>query len=134
MPPFARLVRVGQAAGAAEIRLVWLEDFLRHHLAAFFHGYHVEAAYPFRVIRDADFEVREIEAGDLLERVQTGLKMRRFGGAVALEVDNQMPDDLCDLLTSNLEVSSEDVYRGAGPLGLSDLMELLGSRPARSQG
>ena len=49
-----------------------------------FPGMEVVAAYPFRVLRDADFEIQVDEAGDLLATVEQGLRERRFGSVVTL--------------------------------------------------
>ncbi len=124
-PSFPRLVRVGSGR-ARNVRFVWLEDLIREHLNALFPELTIEEAHPFRVLRDADFEIREIEAGDLLEWVRAGLQQRRFGEAVALQVDQAMSPEMVDLLSSNLGILEEDVYRLTSPLGLNDLFELHG--------
>jgi polyphosphate kinase len=86
----------------------------------------IEGHYFFRITRDADLELRDLEADDLMEALQAGLRKRRLGGEVVrLEVANEMPDDMVRLLMEGLDVESEDVYRINGPLGLDDLMSLL---------
>ena len=86
----------------------------------------IEGHYFFRITRDADLELRDLEADDLMEALQAGLRKRRMGGEVVrLEVANEMPDDMVRLLMEGLDVESEDVYRINGPLGLDDLMSLL---------
>ena len=52
------------------------------------------------------------------------MQERRFGSPVRLEIANDMPDAIRDILMSNLELSPLDVYRVDGPLNLADLMEL----------
>ncbi|MFI5266141.1 MAG: polyphosphate kinase 1 [Chloroflexota bacterium] len=124
VPPFPRLLPVRERALGGQ-RFAWLEDVLSHHLDMLFPELTIDESYPFRVLRDADFEVREIEAGDLLERVRAGLQLRRFGEAVALQVDERMPDELRALLAQHLDLTNEDVYPLSGRLGLTDLMQLL---------
>jgi polyphosphate kinase len=86
----------------------------------------IEGHYFFRITRDADLELRDLEADDLMEALQAGLRKRRMGGEVVrLEVANEMPDDMVRLLMEGLDVESEDLYRINGPLGLDDLMSLL---------
>jgi polyphosphate kinase len=123
VPPFPRLTAV-PGRSTRRTRFVWLEDLLAEHLDVLFPELEIAEVYAFRVLRDADFEVREIEAGDLLERVRAGLQLRRFGEAVALQVDDRMPDELCSLLASHLDLAPEDVYPVHGRLGLADLMQL----------
>ena len=124
VPPFPRLLPVRERSIGGQ-RFVWLEDLLSHHLDMLFPDLVIEESYPFRVLRDADFEIREIEAGDLLERVRAGLQLRRFGEAVALQVDEAMPAELRLLLAQHLELTNDDVYPLVGRLGLTDLMQLL---------
>ncbi|HEX6513862.1 MAG TPA: polyphosphate kinase 1, partial [Chloroflexota bacterium] len=123
VPPFSRLVPLTNGVSRTK-KFIWLEDLLCHHLDALFPELKIEEVYPFRVLRDADFEVREIEAGDLLEKVRAGLQMRRFGEAVALQVDEAMPSELRQLLARNLDLEAEDVYPVKGRLGLTDLMQI----------
>jgi len=86
----------------------------------------IEGHHFFRVTRDADLELRELEADDLMEALEQGLRKRRMGGEVVrLEVADEMPLSLVDQLMHGMEVDDFDVYRINGPLGLDDLMSLL---------
>ena len=103
---------------------VWLEDLIRSNLDALFPGMTVIEAHPFHVTRDADIEIQELEAGDLLETTEEGLRQRRFGDVVRLQVDHEMPTAMLRILMSNLEVARADVYRVRGPLSLSRLKHI----------
>ncbi len=103
---------------------IWLEDLIRSNLDALFPGMKVIEAHPFHVTRDADIEIQELEAGDLLETTEEGLRQRRFGDVVRLQVDHEMPTAMLRLLMSNLEVARADVYRVRGPLSLSLLKHI----------
>jgi polyphosphate kinase len=78
----------------------------------------------FRVTRDADFEIKEDEAGDLMRTMQQHLRKRRFGLAVRLEVSTTMPPEMVAYLTESLDLAPEDVYVIDGPLNVPDLMQL----------
>ncbi len=103
---------------------VWLEQVIADHLDSLFPGMDVVEVYPFRVTRNADVEIEEDEADDLLATIEQGLRQRRFGEVVRLAVDDGMPERICRLLAANLRVGPEDIYTVRGPLGLSDLMQL----------
>jgi polyphosphate kinase len=103
---------------------VWLEEVISANLDLLFPKMEVVASYPFRVTRDADAEIEEDEAGDLLTVVSQLVERRQFGRAVRLEIDGKMPDRIRDILTVNLELSPYQVYTTNGPLGLSDLAQL----------
>lgn len=105
-------------------RLIWLEEVIAANLSALFPGYDILESYPFRVIRDADMEIQEDEAPDLLETIEQGLRQRRFGPVVYLAVDETMPDAMVHLLMENLEVAPGDVYPLQPPLGMGSLWDL----------
>jgi polyphosphate kinase len=60
-----------------------LEQVVAFNLGLLFPGMHVEGHYFFRVTRDADLELRDLEADDLMEALEEGLRKRRRGGAAA---------------------------------------------------
>ncbi|HZS78533.1 MAG TPA: polyphosphate kinase 1 [Ktedonobacteraceae bacterium] len=103
---------------------VWMEQLIAAHLNMLFPGFDVWESYPFRVLRDADIEIREDESSDLLESIEQGLRERRFGTVVDLAVNPSMPPRIRSLLLENLEITEEDLTVIDGPLGLGDLMEL----------
>ncbi|MCD6425495.1 MAG: polyphosphate kinase 1 [Anaerolineales bacterium] len=109
---------------------VWVEEVVKANLDLLFPGLKIEAAYPFRVTRDADPEIEEDEASDLLSAIEESVRVRQFGSAIRLEIDNTMPDQVRDILQTNLDVASYQIYVVDGPIGLSDAMELMGvNRP-----
>ncbi len=103
---------------------VWLEQVIAANLESLFPGLQVLESYPFRVTRDADLEIQEDDASDLLQTVEQGLRRRQFGDVARLEITDAMPARLRDLLVENLLVDPADVYALPGPLGLSDLMQI----------
>jgi polyphosphate kinase len=108
------------------VTAVPLEQVVAFNLGLLFPGMRIEAHYFFRVTRDADLELRDLEADDLMEALEEGLRKRRRGGEVVrLEVANEMPEAVIEQLMEGIEVEPEDVYRISGPLGLDDLMSLL---------
>jgi polyphosphate kinase len=108
----------------AEPNFVWLEEVIAANLDLLFPEMEVLASYPFRVTRDADAEIEEDEAGDLLTAVSDVVGRRHFGSVVRLEIGHDMPERIRDILTVNLELSPYQVYSSAGPLGLLELAQL----------
>jgi polyphosphate kinase len=106
-------------AAAKEQSFVWLEQLVIANLADLFPGMTILEAHPFHVTRDADSEIQDLEAGDLLESVEEGVWQRRFADVVRVEVDDAMPAEILDILVKNLELEREDIYRvSGGPLSL----------------
>jgi len=105
-------------------RFVPLEHLIAAHLDRLFPGMEVLAHYPFRVTRDADFELDD-EAADLLEAIETVLHRRtKFGNTIRLEIDTTMSDDVLDVLSRELEVPPGATEVIDGPLDLTGLLDV----------
>ena len=85
----------------------------------------VTNTYIFRVTRDADMEIEEDEASDLLTAIETSVEQRRIGIPSRLEVHTAMPEWIRDLLTAKLRLMPTQVYVStSGLIGMNDLIEL----------
>lgn len=115
-----RFIRVGKRRQD----YVLLEEVIAHNLQTLFPGVQIAGAYQFRVIRDADVEIRELEAADLVSSVEETLRLRRFGDPVLLQHSADMPEHVRDQLRMLLELDDEDVVKVEGLLGLEALVEL----------
>jgi len=103
---------------------VWLDQVIAANLNLLFPGMEVIEAHPFRIIRDADIEIQELEAEDLIESMQQSIRKRKFGSVVMVSIRDSMPTNMRRLLVDNLEIKTTDLYLLTGILGLSSLMEL----------
>jgi len=103
---------------------VFLEEVIQHNLANLFPGVEVKGAYTFRVLRDADIEIRELEAADLLNAIEQSIRLRRFGAPVLLECADAMPEAVRHRLMTLLELEETDVFGIDGILGLEALWEI----------
>jgi polyphosphate kinase len=103
---------------------VFAEEVIEANIGELFPGMVTSKAHRFRITRDADMEIREEEAEDLLSQLQKELRRRKFGAPVRLEVSKDMPQDMIDYLTQSLDLSDSDVYMVDGPLGVQDLTAL----------
>jgi polyphosphate kinase len=101
-----------------------LSDVIAANLGSLFPGMSVIRAHTFRVTRDADIDIREDEAEDLLRALQKGLRKRRFGSPVRLEIEAGMPDEMAAYLMESIGVEPHDVYVTDGPLNLQDYAKL----------
>ena len=103
---------------------VLVEELIQANIGSLFPGMDPGPSYTFRVTRDADIEIREEEAEDLLRVLQREIRQRRFGSPVRLEISADMPEILRKYLTESLNLIDDDVYELEGPLGIQDLMAL----------
>jgi polyphosphate kinase len=104
---------------------VWMDEVIAANLDLLLPGLEIVGAYAFRVTRDADINIEEDEAADLLSSIQESVGMRYFGSAIRLEVDAAMPERVRHILVNNLDLAPYQVYTVDGRLGLDDLMGLM---------
>ena len=123
-PTLPRFVPV-EGSPAGERRFVLLEDLIAHHLDGLFPGLHVRDSYLFRVTRDADLDLQEDEADDLLRAIESELRRRRFGEPVRLEIERGMPEYMRDFLCNSLDLEPVDCYEIEGLMALSDLLQIV---------
>ncbi len=127
---FPRLVRIPEPDGIAHtddkcVHFVYLEEIIAAHLNLLFPGLEIVASFPFRITRDADFDIEVDEASDLLTTVEEVMEARARGNPVRIEVDCSMHDNICHMFEKKLGVSSSMLYRVGHPVGMADLMQLL---------
>lgn len=102
----------------------FLGSLIAANIGALFPHMKTSHCYLFRVTRDADHDIKEDEASDLLRTMQQHVRQLRFGDAVRLEVAAGMPAEMVSYLTQALELGKEDVYTVDGPFNIPDLMQL----------
>jgi polyphosphate kinase len=119
-PNVPRLIRLEEEP----FHFVLLEEVIAAQIETLFPGMRVLECQPFRITRDADIEIEEDEAGDLLKSVEQQLRQRRFGFGVRLEVAAGMSEQMVALLKKSLELIEQDVYAVDGMLNIPDLMAL----------
>lgn len=106
-------------------RFIPLEQVIALHLSALFPGMEIVSHHFFRVTRDADLDLDDDEAEDLMAAVQAELmRKRRKGRAVRLEVGPDMSPDVLFLLLHELELGSQDVYTVSGMLDLTGILSI----------
>ena len=106
---------------------VWVEQVIAANVSLLFPGMEIVSVHPFRIVRDADTEIQEIEADDLLETMQETIRKRKFGVVAQVSVYEDLPEDIRDLLIENLEIKTTDVFVQRKPLGLSNLWQAYNS-------
>lgn len=112
----------GRRSETAKARnFLWLEDLIGANLQDLFPGMEILDVHPFHVTRNAEMAIQELEAADLLETTEEGLRQRRFGDVVRLKVNFAMPVNILQILVNNLEIDPEDVYHVEGMLSLNRL-------------
>ncbi|HVI20624.1 MAG TPA: polyphosphate kinase 1, partial [Bacillus sp. (in: firmicutes)] len=96
---------------------ILLEDVISFFSGKLFSGYKVVSVTQFRITRNADLEIHEEGARDLLQQIEKELKKRKWGAAVRLELKAEKLDKrILGYLLDELEINEEDTYYISGPL------------------
>jgi polyphosphate kinase len=106
-------------------RFVPIEQVIEANLDLLFAGMEILDHHLFRVTRNADIELEDDEADDLLLAIEEELRRRRFGEAVRLEVERSMPEATRNLLQRGVGLTASETYEVRGMLDLSGLAPLV---------
>ena len=116
----SRLIQVGDS-----YTYVMLDDLMANSLDMLFPGMEIESCDLFRVTRNANVELDQESANDLLEMIETELRERHFAPIVRLEVAKGMNPTYRGMLAAELGLNEEqDVFEVDGMMGMKDLFEL----------
>ena len=101
-----------------------IEQIICANLDILFTGSTVLATGYYRIMRNADLDIDEDEAEDLLKVIQEQIRMRQWGEIIRLEVDEHIDPRLLSWLTDSLEIGVNDIFSVNGSLDLTFLMKL----------
>ena len=103
-------------------------SIVAQHIEDLFPGYTLIKYAAFRVTRNADIEIEEEEADDFLEILEEGLKLRRKGAMVRLEVGINGDDEIVNFFNRHTNVYQDDIYRFHTFLNLSSLWQIVSNK------
>ncbi len=106
--------------------IIFLEQIIERNIQKLFLNYDILSVSPFRIMRNADFDLEEDEAEDLLKEIEKQLKKRQRGEIIRLETEAGVDEKLLKILEEEMAVKEEDVYAIKGPLDLTVLMKVYG--------
>ncbi len=121
-----RFISIPNSDDNAKNTFILLEQVIEKNLPVLFLNYNVECAFPYRIMRNADMNIDEDEAPDLLEEIQKQLKRRQWGEVIRLEVEEGIDSRVLAFLRKNLNVPKESIYKINGPIDLTFLMKMYG--------
>jgi polyphosphate kinase len=105
-------------------RFIVLEDLVTLFLDRIFPGFKLTGQGLFRLIRDTDVEFEE-EAEDLVRSYETALKRRRRGVVIHLDLANDMPAELRELVASALGAAPDETHPHSGLMAVVDVKQLI---------
>ncbi|SEV90160.1 RNA degradosome polyphosphate kinase [[Clostridium] fimetarium] len=118
------LPRIIQIPSEKGTTVILLEQIIEKNIQKLYLNYNVITSYPYRIMRNADFEIDEEDVADLLQEIQKQIKKRQWGEAIKLEVEEKIDKRLLKMLKKNLKIEDKDIYYINGPLDLTFLMKV----------
>ena len=126
LPRVVKLPVTVEEDGSEMCHVILLEEIIERNMKQLFLNYDIITSHPFRVMRNADFELREEEAMDLLQEIKKQLKKRQWGEVIRLEIEEKADKRLLKILKKELAVNEEDIFHIPGALDLTVLMKMYG--------
>lgn len=120
-----RFVEIPSAKGNGRT-FILMEQIIEKNIHRLFLNYEVISAFPYRIMRNADLDIDEDEAADLLMEIEKQLKRRQWGEVIRLEVESGIDKRLLKILKHELQVKDDNIYKINGPLDLTFLMKIYG--------
>ncbi len=105
-----------------------IESLVTKHIESLFPGFEAKSIASFRVTRNADIVIEEEEADDFMEILEQGLKLRKKGAFVRLEISKGADEDIIEFLNSHLKIFPRDIYEYDIPLNLGTLWQIVGNQ------
>lgn len=116
-----RLIKVPTHIVGDGDNFIFLSSIIHAHVEEFFPGMKVRECHQFRVTRNSDLEMTNVETEDVAAALRVELQLRRFGAAVKLEVGAGCPDELTSFLLERFNLTDEELFRLDGPVNLQRL-------------
>lgn len=105
-----------------------IETIVHRHAEEIFPGYKLLSSAAFRVTRNADIVIEEEEADDFMMILEQGLKLRRKGAFVRMQIQKNADADIVEFLNSHMKIFYKDIYEYTVPLTLNSLWQIVGNK------
>ena len=107
---------------------VTIESIVKKHAEDIFPGYKLLSSAAFRVTRNADIDIEEEEADDFMLLLEQGLKLRRKGAFVRLQIQKDADEQIKEFLSNNMKIFPKDIYEYSILLNLSTLWQIVSNK------
>ncbi|MFC2587373.1 MAG: RNA degradosome polyphosphate kinase [Campylobacter sp.] len=105
-----------------------IETVVHRHAEEIFPGYRLISSAAFRVTRNADIVIEEEEADDFMLILEQGLKLRRKGAFVRMQIAADADTEILEFLNSHMKIFHKDIYFSSVPLTLGSLWQIAGNK------
>ncbi|MGG7048260.1 MULTISPECIES: RNA degradosome polyphosphate kinase [unclassified Campylobacter] len=113
---------------ASENVYVPIHTIVERHAEEIFPGYKLLSSCAFRITRNADIVIEEEEADDFMMMLEQGLKLRRKGAFVRMQIAQNADEDILEFLNSHMKIFHKDIYFSNIPLTLNALWQIASNK------
>ena len=121
-----RLIKIPKEILPEGDNFIFLSSVIHAYVDEFFPGMNVKECHQFRVTRNSDLEMSNVEVEDVASALQSELHSRRFGAATKLEVGMGCPEELSSFLLQRFDLTEDELFKLDGPVNLQRLSAALG--------
>lgn len=107
---------------------VTIESIVKKHAKEIFPGYELISSASFKITRNADIIIEEEEADDLMLILEQGLKLRKKGAFVRIQIEKGADNELIEFLNSHMKIFKKDIYEYSVPLTIGSLFEVTSNK------
>ncbi len=119
-----RLIKAPEELVSDGDNFVFLSSIIHAHVEELFPGMSVLECHQFRVTRNSDLEMSQVEIEDVASALQGELHSRRFGAATRLEVGKECPEELTNFLLTRFNLMPDELFLLDGPVNLRRMIAL----------
>ncbi len=98
--------------GDANEYYLFIDDAIRLNMHTVFPGYEVRSCYSVKLNRDADLQIEDEYAGDLIDKIKRHLSKRHIGAPSRFLYDEAMPQSMLLFLKKTLDLKDEEMISG----------------------
>lgn len=103
--------------------IIFLDDIIRYCLPDIFKAYNIVDSYAIKLTRDAELYVEDEFTGDLLTKIEKGLKRRSTGVPARFLYDISIPKPFIKFLREAFQLRPEDMYEGSRYHNFNDFFD-----------
>jgi polyphosphate kinase len=114
-----RIIRLPEEVAESAGDFAFLSSVLPEFMDELFPGMQVKGSYQFRVTRNSELVLDEEDIENLALALRDELKGRAYARPVRLEIADNCPKSVAQVLMHHFELTDRDVYRCQGPVNVS---------------
>jgi polyphosphate kinase len=119
-----QLIRLETGEYPDHFRLISISQVIQHNMEALFPGMVVHSVMPFRITRNSEIDVDDLDTDDIVQLIEEELRERKFATIIRLEHGPNSDPAILKFLMQEIELTDSDVYESQAALDAPLLKEI----------